>query len=124
MSTGKFDKILREALHQHTESAPPDFTEMVLKQIKKSEDQRILERVILQERLALAGCITLSIAIIAMTVFLANTNAGLTVQVQDTINRITQTTKTFFYQWQLNFFVIGLMGFTIYAIVDFLVSDT
>ena len=46
----QFDEMLGRALRQHSEAVPADFTERMLRQIDSAEEQRILARVVLQER--------------------------------------------------------------------------
>jgi hypothetical protein len=68
----KFDKILYQALKRHSEPVPADFAGRMLRQIREAENRRILARVVMEERLALAGCIVLGImAIVAVVVFRA-----------------------------------------------------
>ncbi len=66
----KFDEMLGRALRGSSEPVPAHFTDRMLRQIEEAEQQRILAQVVLQERLALAGCIALSIiAIVVAAVF-------------------------------------------------------
>jgi len=56
----KFDALLRRSLQSHIAYVPNGFTENVLESVKQAEQQKILRRVILEERLTLAACITLT----------------------------------------------------------------
>ena len=62
----KFDEILGRALRRSSEPVPADFTDRMLRQIEEAEQQKILAQVVLQERLALAGCIVLGITTIVV----------------------------------------------------------
>jgi hypothetical protein len=55
-----FDRMLSQALQRHSESVPADFTALVLRRVEQTQEQRILARVVLQERLFLAGCSPMS----------------------------------------------------------------
>ena len=53
----RFDKMLKGALRAHVEPVRNDFADKVLRQVQALDEQKILAKVILQERLALAACI-------------------------------------------------------------------
>ncbi|MHC5061818.1 MAG: hypothetical protein ACYTFK_12130, partial [Planctomycetota bacterium] len=63
-----FDKMLKGALRTRTVHVPEDFADNVLKRAQALDEQKILAKVILQERLALAMCITIALAAIAAVV--------------------------------------------------------
>jgi hypothetical protein len=70
LSEDKFDEMLGKSLRRHSEPVSADFTERMLKQIEEAEQRRILGRVVLQERLSLAGCIVFSVlAVVGIAVF-------------------------------------------------------
>jgi hypothetical protein len=120
----KFDGMLSQALKRHSEAVSADFTDRMLRQIKEVADRRILERVVLEERLALAGCIILGImAIVVMVVF-----PGIAVSFKELaecfIYRITQTIENVCYDWQLYTVLVWVLGFAIYNLMDLLVGDS
>ena len=70
LNEDKFDEMLGKSLRRHSEPVPVDFTERMLKQIEEAEQRRILRRVVLQERLSLAGCIVFGVlAAVGILVF-------------------------------------------------------
>ena len=70
LNDDKFDEMLGKSLRRHSEPVPAEFTERMLKQIKEAEQRQILARVVLQERLSLAGCVVFSVlAAVGITVF-------------------------------------------------------
>jgi hypothetical protein len=66
----KFGAMLAQNLRLSSEPAPEDFTEKMLRQIRQSEEQKILAHAVRKERLALAGCIILgAAAVIGVVIF-------------------------------------------------------
>ena len=129
LNEDKFDEVLGRALRGHTEPVPDDFTDRMLRQIKEAEERRILARVVLQERVALAGCIVLGImAIVAVAVF-PSVAVSLKELVGTSLNRITQIVGAvrelpLRYEWQLYTVFAGVFGFAVYSLVDLLVGDS
>ena len=147
---GKFDEILERALKSYSESVPADFTDRMLRRIRKAEEQRILARVIMEERLTLAGCIVLGImAIVAVVVFpgiavsfkeLLVTAERAVAGVGTSIDKVTQIIGAVLHrtpdggyewgsrfagaQWQLYMVFAGVFGFAVCSLVDLLVSDS
>ena len=124
----KFDEMLGRTLRSSSQSAPPDFTRKMLNQIRQAEEQKILARVVLQERLALAGCFALgAAAIIAMAVFpdtitaVFNSIVGsFTAQSSTLVSRIPQSINTVRDQWQIYTVLAAMAGFAVYSLVDLL----
>ncbi len=126
----KFDRMLCRALQGHSEAVPADFTDRMLRQIKEAADRRILERVVLEERLALAGCIVLGImAIVAAVVFpsVAVSFKGLAEtfvdKITQTIGAVLRGTPDGGYKWQLYTVFAGVVGFAVYSLADLFVGD-
>lgn len=127
----KFDEMLGRTLRRSSQAVPADFTRRMLSQIRHAEEQKILARVVLQERLALAGCFALgAAAIIAMAVFpdtitaVFNSIVGsYTAQSTTLVNRIPQSINTVRDQWQLYTFIAAMTGFAVYSLIDLLVGD-
>ncbi|GAG10494.1 unnamed protein product, partial [marine sediment metagenome] len=90
----KFDKTLRQALQLSSGPSPADFTERILRQIRQAEERRILARVVLQERLALAGCIVLGTLVIVMAAVLPGVAGSFTERIEVFISKIGQATET------------------------------
>lgn len=119
----KLDEMLGHALRKHTEQVPADFTDKMLRQIRESQEQKILARVVLEERLALAGCIVLVIIAIAAPVVLPSIAGSLTQQVEGFVDKISKAIETI--AWELNFYTIfmGAFGFAVYYLAYLLTGD-
>ena len=124
----KFDEILARTLRLSSQAVPADFTRRMLGQIRQAEEQKILARVVLQEKLALAGCFALATAaIIAMAAFpetiiaVFNSIVGsFTERGGALVNRIPQSIETVRDQWQLYTVLAAMAGFAVYSLVDLL----
>jgi hypothetical protein len=119
----KFDKMLRWTLQASSQPSPAYFTDRVLKQVRAVEEQKILARVVWQERLALAGCIAVAIAGIAAAVKFAAIDGGFTPTVQLLIYQTALAVKTFSSQWHLYAFCAGVFVLIGYGLIDLLVSE-
>jgi hypothetical protein len=127
----KFDEMLRLALQRHSEPVPDDFTARICTQIREADQQRILARVVLQERLALAACIALGgIVLIVGAVFpdLAATAfrsiaASLTEQTDLITDRIPQMIRAFGNQWQSYTVLGGLLAFGVYSLAELVLGQ-
>jgi hypothetical protein len=129
----KFDEMLGESLRRHSEAVPADFTERTLKQIEEAEQRRILARVVLQERLSLAGCIVFGVlAAVGVMVFpgkiagiLRSIAAGFAERGGAVVDGIGQTIsmETIRSEWQLYIILALVLGFAAYCVVDMLVGD-
>lgn len=124
LNRDKFDEVLRQGLRRHLESSPADFTARTLSRIREAEEQKILARVVMQERLALAGCIVLGIITIVVAVVFPSVASGLTKQAELFIAKISQTIETVSYEWQYYTVLMGVLGFAVYSLVDLLVDDS
>lgn len=127
----RFDRMLSQALQRHSEPVPAGFTAMVLRQVREAQEQRILARVVLQERLALAACITLAGLIIVFAAVFPGVAAAafrgittsLTGQGEDLIDRIPQAVKVLSGQWRLCAVLGAAFCFAIYNLVELLLGD-
>ncbi len=127
----KFDEMLGRTLRRSSQAVPADFTQRMLSQIRKAEEQEILARVVLQERLALAGCIVFgAAAIIAMVAFPDTITAAFnsivgsfTARSSALVNRIPQSIKTVRDQWQLYSVFAAMAGFAVYSLLDLLAGE-
>ncbi len=127
----KFDQKLGRALQKHSEPVPADFTERMLRRIEEAEQRQVLARVVLQERLALAGSIILGIAALVVVVFFPSTVTGFlgsiggsfTEQSSALIGRIPQAIEAVRGQWQFYTVMGAVFGFAVYSLVDLLLGD-
>ncbi len=133
LNEDKFGEMLGRALQSHSEPVPADFVERVLSRIEQAEQQRILARVVWQERLALAGCIVAGVlAIVAVAVFpdriaevLRSIAGGFTEQGKALVGRMTPAIdiEAVRSEWQFYTLLALVFGFAVYSLVDMLVGD-
>ena len=127
----KFDRMLGRTLRSSSPGAPADFSKRMLRRIRQAEEQKILARVVLQERLALAGCIVFgAAAIVAVAVFpgviaalFQGVAGSFTERGGALVDRIPQTIETVRGQWQLYTVLAVMVGFAVYSLVDLLAGD-
>ena len=123
-SEKKFDKVLERALQQHSEPVPADFTDRILRQLKEAREQKILARVILEERLALAACIILATIITVVLFVFPDIIASLHKQMPAFAERIARIIiGTVNSNWQLCVIFAAIVGFAVYSFIDLLVGD-
>jgi len=128
---GKFDEILKQSLQSYSEPVPSGFNERMLSRIKQAEQQRVLARIILQERLSLAGSIVLGAAVLVlMTIFpgavisfLKDVAVSLTEQGSAFMNEVPQVIGVVRNGWQFFAIFAGILGFVIYSFLDLLIGD-
>jgi len=131
LSKDKFNEMLGQALKGHSEPVPADFTNRMLRQLRETQEQKILARIVLQERLALAGCIIFGgVAIIAATAFPGIAAAvfrsivvSVTQQGEVLVDRIPQTIKAFRGDWQFYTLLVGVVGFAVYSFVELFLGN-
>jgi len=117
----QFDEMLSGALKRHKNFVPTNFPEKILNQITRQQEQKILARVVMQERLALMGCIVLAVmSITAVAVF---PESALTAASQFSL-LIARTCKTitadFFSDWGFTLVLTIVFGFAVYILTDLL----
>jgi hypothetical protein len=131
LSEDEFDRTLRQALQKHIEPVQPGFTERMLTRIRLAEEQRILARVILQERLILVGSIIFGIAaVIVLVVFpsaiesvFQSIGIALNRHVEAVFRGISISIQTVAGEWQL-YLGLGLVFiFAIFCLFDLLFGD-
>lgn len=127
----EFDRMLGRALRSSSQPVPADFTQRMLKRIRQSEEQRVLARIVLQERLALAGCIVLVAVVLtgglllpdAAAESLHRTAEAFTQQGRAFIEEIPQTVEVIRGQWQWCLALGAAAGFAIYSFAALLLGD-
>jgi hypothetical protein len=138
MVTGKltedrFDEVLGQSLRRHSEPVPAGFTERMLSRIEEAEQQKILARVVLQERLALAGCLIFgALAAVGITVFpgrisgiLRGILANVTERGGAFIEGIGQSIsiENIRSEWQLYTILALVIGLAVVCLADMLIGD-
>ena len=120
-----FDNMLKGALRAHVEPVRSDFADTVLRQVQALDEQKILAKVILQERLALAACIIVpaaaAVVIFAFPQVPAATWAGLKSMFYGTAKQVALMPH---YNWQFGVVLVAVIGFAGYSIFDLLFADS
>ncbi|MHC4213896.1 MAG: hypothetical protein ACYSWP_11040 [Planctomycetota bacterium] len=120
----RFDKILKTALRAHIEHVPADFADNVSRRVLALHEQKILAKIILQERLALAACITIplaaTVAIFAFPQILTTTWTGLRNLFYAIAKQIALMPQ---YDWQFWAALVAVAGFAAYSVFDLLFAD-
>lgn len=111
-------------MREHAEPVPDDFAVKMLRRISQAEERRILARVILQERLALAGCIALGAAVIVLAVAYPGIANALTEQVVNLGDKFAKAISATRLDWQILVLFVGVFGFAAYGLWDLLVGDS
>lgn len=127
----RFDDMLTQALRKHSEPVPADFTERMVRQIRQAEEQRILARVVWQQRLALAACIVLGVgALVGILVFpsaiadvFRSVGGSLSGQWSALTDKIPQTKEAVTSQWRFYTVLAAALAFMLYGLLDLLVGD-
>jgi len=120
----KFDVMLSGALQEHSEPVPTDFTDRISRQIREAEERKILARIVMEERLALTGCIAVGIMAIITVVVFPGIAVGFRELVETSVYKATQAIETVRYGWHLYVVFAGVFGFAVYSLMDLLVGDS
>jgi uncharacterized membrane protein len=133
LNEDKFDEMLGQALQRHSEPVPAGFAGRMIKQIEEAEQRRILARVVLQERLSLAGCIVFGVlAAVGVAVFpgriagvLRSIATGFTGRGGSFLDGIGQyiSIETIRSEWQLYTILALVLGLAICTVVDIFMGD-
>ncbi|MFH1615440.1 MAG: hypothetical protein ABIG61_10220 [Planctomycetota bacterium] len=118
-SENMFDQMLRRNLRKYIEPIRPDFTDNVLKQVKLWEEQKILSKILLQERLALVSGASLFVIIVTMIMYLGkDIMIVLNLLLHDSKEAITTIRIANLLDWQLVSVLVVTAGFGLYCFVD------
>ncbi len=96
----QFDQILTDGLGQYKKTVSPDFTDKVISRLQLQTQQKLLAKVILQERLAIAGCVITSIAAIAVISFFPQVIETLSSRMARSCSSIAQTIISGQFEWK------------------------
>jgi hypothetical protein len=119
----QFDEMLEKQLRSHSEPVPADFTDKMLRQVGQAEQRKILARVVLQERLALVGCMVFGIVAIAAAGVFVSIGGGLTEQARMFADKISQVVETVICRWQFYTVFVGMSGFAMYSLLSLLMGE-
>ena len=120
----RFDEMLGRALRKPPVPVPDDFTNRMLRRVREEQERRILARVIMEERLVLAGCIVLGVITVIVATVFPSIAGSFTKQAEAFIDKIPQTIEAVSGQWQFYTVIAGAFGFAVYSLVDLLVGDS
>ena len=126
LSDRDLDNMLGRHLRRSAEAVPADFTDRMLRQVRESHERRVLSRVVLQERLALAGCIALVAATVLLPMLLSDSvagaleskAAGFTDQWRTFVDNIPSALSAVLSRWQFYVVFVGLLGFAGYSFAE------
>lgn len=111
-----FDGLLADALKKHTEPIRPGFTGNILKKVEKIEQQKLLAKIVMQERIALAGCVTLTISLLSVLIFFGNDFAIILTKALQNIHNTSIPSPN----WEMILVVSLTIASVLYAFSDIL----
>ena len=115
----RFEKMLTNALHEHKEPVRPGFTDKVLTKIDAMENIRILKGIVLRERISLAACIVIFLAMVGcILAFSKIIMANISQLAQGLNTAIAQASIGVQQNWQIFLVVIGVIAFMVYSSYD------
>jgi hypothetical protein len=119
----RFDEMLKKNLKLHREPIRNDFTQELLAKIQKVEEQEVLAKVVLQERLAFAAFILLPIG--AIVVMFAFPNLVIApIRLAEKLYPLIKLSLTnFVNHWQLWVCYILTAGACLYAFYESLLAE-
>ena len=122
-SQDRFDRMLRGGLCGYKETVRADFADDVINCARLQAQQRLLKKVIWQERLALTGCILIPVAAIAAILIfpqIIGTFSEWTTLLCGNIARILVTGKI---EWQKFAVYAAAAGVAVYSIFDLFFAE-
>ena len=116
----KFDELVSQRLRDYTPTVPSDFTKRMMRRIREVEEQRILARVVIEERLALAGCILLAVVAILTAAIFPEAVTGLSGHIETFVGKVYQMLEA------AGFFAVftAMIVFVVYSLVELLVDES
>jgi hypothetical protein len=126
----EFDRALGLALRRHSEPVSADFTDMMLTRVRRAEEQRILARIVLQQKLALAGCIALAGIAVLVPLALGQSAAAAVRSIAARVTEqggafadgIPQAINAFGGDWQFYTILGAISILAFYSLVELLVG--
>jgi len=116
--------MLSSALRSHAEQPPDDFAEKMTDRLVREHERKILARVVMQERLALAACIVLPAIAIAIAVHYQSAVSVLLEHLAGLTNTFTKDISTGDINWQLWTVFGTAFAFAVYSLVDLFYADS
>lgn len=131
LSERDFDTMLGQALRLSSEVVPADFTGRMLGQVRQLQEHKILSRIVLEQRLALAGCIgLLAIAVLAPMLLTDSTAgvlqgkaAGFAEQCRVFLDKLPTVMEAVRGQWRFCIVMGTAFGFAAYCLAGLFAGD-
>jgi hypothetical protein len=118
-SDDKFDKMLAESLRRHSMQVQPNFTAKVINKIEQEEQQQLLARIVMQEKVALGSSITLAAAFVLGVAFFGK---DILATLLSSWNSVTDTTNkaltSYSIDWEMTIVVVVTTVFILYGLLD------
>ena len=119
----KFDNNLRSALTAPLEHIRPDFADDITQRLKKRYQQKLLAKVILQERLALAGCILTPAAALLAMFTCPQLVTGLSAWMNNCLDTFSTLITTEQFNWQI-WTILAAVALAIYSLINLFLTDS
>lgn len=119
----RFDAMLKKALKEYHEPARQEFVQRLMDKVQIIEQQKVLKKVIWQERILLAACILLPVAAVILGLVFPNLLL-LSLQLPGIVYLLlSQAAANMARQWQLWMGYAMAMVAMIYAAYEILLAD-
>jgi hypothetical protein len=119
----RFDEMLKKNLKLHREPIRRDFAQELLAKIQKVEQQKVLTKVVRQERLAFAAFILLPIGLIVVMFAFPNLAIAPTRFLEELYPLANQAFEYFIKEWKLRVYYIFAAAACLYAFYESLLAD-
>jgi hypothetical protein len=96
----QFDKMLTDGLRRYEKTLSPDFADKIVSRARLQTQQKLLAKVIWQERLALAGCIMIPVAVLAVILIFPQIIDKLSERITQLCSNISQAIISGQIEWQ------------------------
>ena len=118
-----FDKMLKNALSGPLDPIRTDFADDMLRELKKREQQKILAKVILQERLALAGCILVPVLALVAMFACPQAVTALSAWMKNCYDAFLLLVTTEQFNWQIWAVFASAAGLAVYSLFNLFLTD-
>jgi sensor domain CHASE-containing protein len=119
----RFNEMLKKNLKQHRESIRKDFAQELWAKIQKAEQQKVLAKVVRQERLAFAAFILLPAGMVIVIVAFPNLAIAPTRLIEELYPLANQAFEYFIKEWKLWTYYILATAACLYAFYESLLRE-
>ena len=120
----RFDEMLKKGLKEHREPVRREFARRLLAKIQTFEQQKVLRRVIWQERISLAAFILLPAAVVILVLMFPNLVLMSSQLLEVLYLLVKETAASMVQQWQLWMGYAAVAVAMIYAAYEILLADS